>query len=58
MKQALKDLTLKYLNSLPTDVVFSTSKKAWLRDDLIREVQEETEIGKQIVKINEKYLLA
>ena len=57
MNKTLKDLTIKYLESLSNDIVFSTSKKDWHLDDLINEVKVETEVGKEIVKINEKHLL-
>lgn len=58
MKETLKELTIKYLKSLPSDIVFTTSKRLWMRDELIEEVENETQIGKEITEVNKKYLLS
>lgn len=58
MNKALKKLTTQYLRSLPADLTFQTSQNTWTRDDLLREVKEETLIGEEIVQINKSYLLS
>ena len=56
MYNAIKESTLEYLESLPNDIIFTTSKRYQSRDELINEVKVGTKIGKEIMKVNEKYL--
>ena len=58
MHHSLKELTIKYLESLSSDIIFRTSKKNWSREDLLNEVKAETEIGKEVIKINTTYILS
>ena len=56
MYSSLKELTIKYLQSLPCDIFINTAKRRWTRDDLLNEVESDTKLGKDIININKKYL--
>ena len=56
-KEEIKDLTLARLEVLPPDISMSVgSEGQFTRDELIKQVKNDTEIGKKMIEIELTYL--
>jgi hypothetical protein len=56
MNKEIKELVIAQLRTMPENVGIAFGESAYLRDDLIKHVELEDKIGKQIVKVHMNFL--
>ena len=56
MNQETKKLLLKDLRNMSTDIQMGCICKMYSRDEMIRHIEEETEVGEEEARILENYL--